>query len=190
MALTPSKMIDLGTDAPEFNMIDTDGNTVSLGDFSDSKALVVAFICNHCPYVKHIRMGLVKLAEDYMDKGVSFVAINSNDPDYDSDDSYEMMKEEVQSVGYQFPYLLDETQEVAKAYKATCTPDFFVYDSDRKLVYRGQMDNSRPGNMVPVTGKDLRDALEALLSDKEVNSEQKPSTGCNIKWKPGNQPDY
>jgi peroxiredoxin len=190
MSLTPSTMLPLGTKAPDFALKDTEGNQVSLSDFSDKKALVVMFICNHCPYVKHVRRGIVELADDYMDRDVGFVAINSNDAEMYPDDDYESMKKEVAEVNYQFPYLHDETQKVAHAYKAACTPDFFVFDGNMELIYRGQFDNSRPSNNIPVTGKSIRGTLDAVLSGEPVSENQKPSVGCNIKWKRGNEPDY
>ena len=190
MALTPSTMLPLGTAAPDFKLPDTNGKTVSLADFEDKPALLVLFICNHCPYVKHIRAGLAQLARDYLPRGVAIVGINSNDVANYPDDSPARMKAEVKSAGYLFPYLYDETQAVAKAYRAACTPDIYLFDKDRKLVYRGQMDDSRPGNGIPVTGKDLRAALDATLAGKPVSPHQKASMGCNIKWKAGNEPDY
>ncbi|MCX8091336.1 MAG: thioredoxin family protein [Verrucomicrobiae bacterium] len=190
MALTPSTMLPLGTPAPDFRLPDTNGRIVSLSDFKDRPALLVMFICNHCPYVQHIRAGLAQLAREYAPRGVGIVGINSNDVARYPDDSPAKMAEEVKKAGYTFPYLFDETQEVAKAYRAACTPDFFLFDRDRRLVYRGQFDDSRPGNGIPVTGKDLRAALDALLAGKPVPANQKPSMGCNIKWKPGNEPDY
>lgn len=177
-------MVHLDTPAPDFSLNKALGGIVSLGDFNDKKVLVVMFICNHCPYVKHIKQGLIDIYLDYKDKGVGFVAINSNDPDYDSTDSPDYMKLE----NYPFPYAFDESQQTAKDFGAVCTPDIFVYNSKRKLAYRGQFDNSRPGNNYPVTGESLRSAIDALLEDKPVTLEQKPSTGCNIKWKPGNEP--
>ena len=183
-------MLPLGTAAPDFRLPDTNGKTVSLADFKDKPALLVLFICNHCPYVKHIRAGLAQLARDYLPKGAGIVAINSNDVANYPDDSPARMKEEVKSAGYLFPYLYDETQAVAKAYRAACTPDIYLFDKARKLAYRGQMDDSRPGNGVPVTGKDLRAALDAVLGGKPVSPTQKASMGCNIKWKAGNEPDY
>jgi len=188
MVLTPSTMIPLGTTAPDFRLPDTGGNTVSLSDYDGSKALLVMFICNHCPYVKHVADGLAKLGADYRKKEVGIVAISSNDVTTHPDDSPRKMAEEVRKRGYPFPYLYDETQEVAKAYSAACTPDFFVFDADKKLVYRGQLDDSRPGNDIPVTGKDLRAALDQTLEGKPVPGEQRPSVGCNIKWKRGNAP--
>ncbi len=190
MAATNSTMLELGTEAPAFRLPSATGGTVSLEDYPDASAFVVMFICNHCPFVKHVRDGLVKLADDYQAKGVAVVAINSNDWSAYPDDSPEMMEKEAREFGYPFAYLYDETQEVAKAYRAACTPDFYVFDARRKLVYRGQLDASRPGNDVPVSGKDLRAALDALLSGESGVSEQRPSLGCNIKWRPGNEPDY
>ncbi len=190
MALTPSTMLPLGTPASDFCLPDTEGRLVSLRDFRDAPALLVMFICNHCPYVKHLRSGLAQLARDYRPRGVAIVGINSNDVASYPEDSPDRMREEIRAAGYTFPYLIDETQAVAKAYRAACTPDFFLFDAARKLVYRGQFDDSRPGNGVPVTGRDLRAALEAVLSGQPVSPEQKPSLGCNIKWKPGNEPEY
>ena len=190
MALTPSTMVPLGTAAPEFSLPDPSGTIVSLNDFQGSKAYLIAFICNHCPYVKHVRKELAAIGRDYQTKGVTVIAINSNDVANYPDDSPAKMKEEVQIAGYTFPYLYDETQDVAKAFKAACTPDFYVYDGDKKLVYRGQMDDSRPGSNAPVTAEDLRAALDAVLSGTDASIEQKPSVGCNIKWKPGAEPAY
>lgn len=190
MALTPSTMLPLGTDAPDFRLPDTNGKTVSLADFKNAPALLVLFICNHCPYVKNLRQGLAQLGRDYQSKGVGIVAINSNDVATYPADSPAKMKEEVQSAGYTFPYLFDDTQAVAKAYRAACTPDIYLFDGRHKLVYRGQFDDSRPGNGRPVTGKDLRAALDAVLAGRPVPQEQVPSMGCNIKWKSGNAPDY
>ena len=190
MALTPSTMLLLGTTAPDFKLSDTGGNTVSLADFKDKTALLVIFMCNHCPYVIHIRAGLAQLARDYMPKGVAIAGINSNDVANYPADSPAKMRDEVKSAGYLFPYLYDETQAVAKAYRAACTPDIFLFDRGRRLVYRGQFDASRPGNGIPVTGKDLRAALDAVLAGKPTSEFQVPSMGCNIKWKAGNQPDY
>ncbi len=188
MALTPSSMLPLGTPAPEFSLPATDGKTVSLRDFGDAKALIVVFMCNHCPYVKHIRGQLAQLGRDVADMGVAMVGINANDPVAYPDDNLEAMKREVAAHGYTFPYVLDESQAVAKAYRAACTPDFYLFDGDQKLVYRGQLDPSRPGNGVPVDGRDLRAALQATLTGEPVNQDQQPSLGCNIKWKPGNAP--
>ncbi|MGE4198404.1 MAG: thioredoxin family protein, partial [Phycisphaerales bacterium] len=166
------------------------GKNVSLGDFVRSRALVVMFICNHCPFVKHIRDQLVAVSRDYGSRGVAFVAINSNDTEKYPDDSPDKMREEAALAGYTFPYLFDETQSVAKAYRAACTPDFYLFDSQRRLIYRGQLDDSRPKNGLPVTGKDLRAAIDALLAGSAPPAQQLPSIGCNIKWKPGNEPDY
>ena len=183
-------MLEPGTKAPDFRLPDTSGMTYSLDDFSSARALVVAFICNHCPYVKHIRKGLADFARDYSDSDVAMVAISSNDVEKYPDDSPEMMAKEKEDAGYLFPYLYDETQEVAKAYRAACTPDLYVFDEDRRLVYRGQFDGSRPGNDVPVTGKDLRTAVDSVLMGQPVPEKQIASIGCNIKWKEGNEPDY
>lgn len=183
-------MLALGTAAPDFLLPDTNGKLVSLADLKDAPALLVIFMCNHCPYVKHIRHELADLAGEYQKQRVAVVGINSNDAVNHPEDSPARMAAEVQEIGYTFPYLFDAAQAVARAYRAACTPDIFVFDKDRKLVYRGQFDDSRPGNGIPVTGKDLRDALDAVLAGKQVPSNQKPSIGCNIKWKPGNEPDY
>lgn len=184
MARTPSNMLPLGTKAPNFTLPDTiSGKTVSLDDLKSDKATVIMFICNHCPFVKHVDEAIVSLAKDYQAKGVSVIAISSNDVENYPQDSPELMKEEAEKVGYTFPYLYDETQEVAKAYDAACTPDFYVFDKDLKCAYRGQLDDSRPGNDKPVTGKDLRAALDEILEGKEVSAPQIPSLGCNIKWK-------
>jgi peroxiredoxin len=190
MALTPSTMLALGTAAPDFKLPDTNGKIVSLADFNSAPALVVLFICNHCPYVKHIRAGLAQMARDYQARGAAVVAISSNDVENYPADSPEKMKEEAKSAGYIFPYLYDETQAVAKAYQAACTPDIFLFDKNRKLAYRGQFDDSRPGNGRPVTGKDLRAALDAVLAGRPAPEPQIPSVGCNIKWKSGNSPNY
>lgn len=190
MVRTPSTMLPLGTEAPDFSLPNIDGNKVSLADFSDAPALVVAFICNHCPFVKHMAEPLVAFGNEYTDKGVAVVAISSNDVDNYPDDSPEKMKQEAAARGYRFPYLYDETQEVAKQYAAACTPDFYVFDKDRRLAYRGQFDSSRPDSGIPVTGEDLSAAVDAVLAGGEPSAEQRPSIGCNIKWKPGNAPDY
>ena len=190
MAQTPSTMLALGTKAPAFSLPDTDSKLVSLDDFKSFPALLVMFICNHCPFVKHIRAELAKIGAEYQRRGVAIVAIMPNDVANYPDDSPVKMREEVKTAGYTFPYLLDETQDVAKAYRAACTPDFYVFDKNRSLVYRGQLDDSRPKNDVPVTGKELRAALDAVISDNAPASKQMPSIGCNIKWKPGNEPDY
>ena len=190
MSLTASTMLPLGTQAPDFSLPDTEGRQVSLDDFSENRVLLVMFICNHCPYVKHVRDELARLGRDYASRDVGIVAISANDAANYPDDSPEKMKEEKKAAGYSFPYLYDETQEVAKAYSAACTPDFFVFDSERKLVYRGQLDDARPGNGEPVDGRDLRAALDAALEGEPAPEVQKPSMGCNIKWKAGNAPDY
>lgn len=190
MVAVNSTMLPLGTRAPEFRLPDTGGKQVSLSDFKAAPALVVMFICNHCPYVKHIRAGLAQLARDYLPRGVAVVGISANDVANYPDDSPANMAREARSAGYLFPYLYDETQGVAKAYRAACTPDFYVFDKDQRLVYRGQFDDSRPGNNVPVTGTDLRAAVDAVLGGKPVSPTQKASMGCNIKWKPGNEPEY
>jgi thiol-disulfide isomerase/thioredoxin len=184
-------MPELGTPTPEFSLPDAvTGKTVSLSDFADRKALLVMFICNHCPYVRHIRPGLASLARDYAKQDIAIVAICSNDVTTHPDDSPDKMAAEARAHGYAFPYLYDESQETAKAYAAACTPDFFLFGPDRGLVYRGQLDGARPGNGVPVTGKDLRAAIDAVLGDRPAPKDQKPSLGCNIKWKPGNEPSY
>jgi peroxiredoxin len=190
MVAVNSTMLPLGTKAPDFRLADTSGKTVSLADFKNAPALVVVFMCNHCPYVKHIRNGLAQLARDYAPKGVAVVGISSNDVDNYPADSPAKMAEEAKAAGYIFPYLYDATQEVAKAYRAACTPDFYLFDQDQRLAYRGQLDDSRPGSNVPVSGKDLRAAIDAVLAGKPASATQKPSIGCNIKWKPGNEPDY
>lgn len=184
MAETPSTMIPLGTKAPDFSLPDTiSGSERSLDELKSNKGTVIMFICNHCPFVKHVQYELVRLANEYIPKGISFIAISSNDVEKYPDDSPDRMKEEAQRLGYPFPYLFDETQEVARAYDAACTPDFYIFDGDMKLVYRGQLDDSRPGNGIPVTGKDVRNALDHLLAGSPISEDQKPSIGCNIKWK-------
>lgn len=184
MALTPSNMTPLGSEAPDFYLPDTiSGNNLKLNDIKSDIATVVMFICNHCPYVKHVQKGIVELADDYTAKGIAFVAINSNDVDNYPDDSPERMKQVAEHLGYKFPYLFDESQEVAKSYNAACTPDFFIYDKELKLVYRGQMDDSRPGNGKPVTGNDIREVLDDMIIGNPVTDKQIPSIGCNIKWK-------
>jgi len=190
MVAVNSTMLPLGTKAPHFRLPDTMGKQVSLTEFKNVPALGVVFMCNHCPYVKHIRDGLAQVARDYLPRGVRMVGINSNDVEHYPADSPARMAEEAKAAGYLFPYLFDQTQEVAKAYHAACTPDIFLFDREQRLVYRGQLDDSRPGNNIPVTGGDLRAAIEAVLAGKPVPPEQKPSIGCNIKWKPGNAPDY
>jgi len=191
MPETPSTMAPLGSQAPPFRLLDVvSGRSVSLDDFQSAPALLVMFICNHCPYVRHVREHLAQLVREYQSRGLAAVAISSNDVAQFPDDGPEGMKEEARTVGYTFPYLFDETQAVAKEYRAACTPDFFVFDKDRRLVYRGQMDDSRPNSGRPVTGKDLRAALEAVLAGRPVSADQRPSMGCNIKWKEKNAPEY
>jgi len=190
MAVTASKMLPLGTSAPDFDLPDTQGNMVSSGDFTGVPALLIIFMCNHCPFVKHILGAMVELVREYQAKGAAVVGINSNDAINFTEDRPEMMAKAAKESDFTFPYLYDETQEVAKAYRAACTPDFFLFDSERTLVYRGQMDDSRPGTGIPVTGADLTAAIDAVLEGRPVSEEQKPSMGCNIKWKQGNEPDY
>ena len=189
MVETLSTMLELGTLAPHFELPDYDGKIHSLDDYQD-KPMLAVFVCHHCPFVIHVRETLVELLKSYQEKGVSVAAISSNDIEKYPADSPNGMKEDAERHGYTFPYLLDESQDVAKAYRAACTPDFFLFDADHLLVYRGQMDGSRPGNNVPVTGEDLTNAVDALLAGQDVSMEQRPSMGCNIKWKPGNEPDY
>ncbi len=190
MALTPSTMLELGTEAPDFSLPSTvDGKTISRQDFSN-RPLLVMFICNHCPFVKHLNKHLAQTCQEYQAKGVGIVGISSNDVSTHPDDSPEKMAEEAKTLGYTFPYLFDESQEVAKAYRAACTPDFFLFDQNHKLVYRGQYDESRPENGIPVTGKDLKAAMDAVLNHQPIPSDQKPSIGCNIKWISGSEPDY
>jgi peroxiredoxin len=185
-----STMLPLGTIAPDFALTDVaSGRTVTLQDFEDQKALLVMFICRHCPYVAHVRPAIATLAREHVGPGLGIVAISANDPAAHPEDAPEGLAAEVVEAGYTFPYLFDETQEVAKAYTAACTPDFFLFDGDRRLAYRGQFDASRPGNGVPVTGEDLRAAIDAVLQDRPVSEEQRPSVGCSIKWRPGNAPD-
>jgi peroxiredoxin len=176
--------------APDFTLPDHKGREWSLADFHGSPALLVAFICKHCPFVVHIRQEFGAFARDYQEKGVAVVAVASNDTDQYPEDGPDGMGEEVREGGYTFPYLFDETQEVAKAYQAACTPDFFLFDKEMRLVYRGQFDDSRPGNDVPVSGKDLREAVDAVLAGVPIPAQQRSSIGCNIKWKPGNEPEY
>lgn len=181
-------MLPLGTAAPAFSLPGTDGTTYTLHSFATGKLLLVTFICNHCPFVKHIRAELARLGRDCQQQGVAVVAISSNDIEAYPADGMDKMREEAAAAGYVFPYLLDESQQVAKAYDAACTPDFFLFDGARKLIYRGQFDASRPGSSIPVSGKDLHAAIDAALKNGNVSAEQKPSMGCNIKWKPGNAP--
>jgi peroxiredoxin len=191
MALTPSTMLPLGTKAPAFTLTDTvSGKPYSLDSFAGQKALLVMFICRHCPYVQHVGKELARLSQDYAGKDVGLVAISANDADNYPEDAPEKLKRQAQDAGFLFPYLYDRDQSAAKAYTAACTPDFFLFDSDRCLVYRGQLDDSRPSNGKPITGADLRAALDNTLADKPTSPHQKPSIGCNIKWKSGNEPSY
>jgi len=184
MARTPSVMLPLGTIAPDFNLPDTvSGKIISLKDFQGCKGLLVMFICQHCPFVKHVEQELAKIGHDYGSQNLGIVAISSNDAQNYPDDSPANLKQMAEKLNFNFPFCYDETQEVAKAYQAACTPDFYLFDSDFRLVYRGQLDDSRPSLDIPVTGKDLRDAIASLLAGKPINPEQKPSLGCNIKWK-------
>jgi peroxiredoxin len=190
MAETASTMLALGTKAPGFRLPNVDGRMVSLEDFAGSRALLVVFLCNHCPYVKHVLPRFVELARDLQSRGAAVVGISANDARAYPADAPGPMAEVARSAGFSFPYLYDESQDAAKAYRAACTPDFFLFDSGRRLVYRGQMDDSRPGNGKPVTGKDLLEAVSATLAGERVSAAQRPSLGCNIKWKPGHEPDY
>jgi len=190
MVRTPSTMLPLGTVAPDFSLPNVDGSMVDYAAAAGSQGTVVMFICNHCPFVKHVADQLAALGREYMPQGVGFVAISSNDVSSHPADSPEQMVAEADERGYPFPYLYDETQEVAKAYHAACTPDFYLFDADRRLVYRGQLDASRPGGDLPVTGSDLREAIAALRAGQPPLPQQTPSLGCNIKWKPGNEPEY
>lgn len=192
MVAVPSTMLELGTKAPEFRLKDTvTGNLVSLADFPQAKAYWIMFICNHCPFVVHLRHKLAEVAKEYQDKGVCIIAISSNDVRYYPEDGPQHMRQEAKRIGYVFPYLYDESQDVAKAYRASCTPDFYVFDKEQRLVYRGQFDDSRPGNGKPITGEDFTKVLDALLAENAVPAEgQKPSIGCNIKWIKGQEPDY
>ncbi|MCZ6737261.1 MAG: thioredoxin family protein [Actinobacteria bacterium] len=188
---TTSTMLALGTEAPDFSLPDTvSGDVVSLADYSDKKGLLVMFICNHCPYVKHVRQELARLGNDYSDSGLGIVAISSNDIDAYPADSPEAMKTEAETFGYSFPYLYDETQVVAAAYTAMCTPDFFLFDAENRLAYRGRLDESRPDSGIPVTGKELRAAVDAVLAGDSPSDQQLPSMGCSIKWKSGSTPAY
>lgn len=184
MALTPSNMMALGTTAPDFQLPDTvSGRVLSLDDLKSDKATVIMFICNHCPYVKFVNEGIVSLANDYQSKGVAFIAISSNDVENYPEDAPDKMTITANQLGYSFPYLYDESQDVARSYDAACTPDFYVFDGDLKCVYRGQMDGARPSNGQPVTGSDIRKALDSVLAGMAVEGDQRPSIGCNIKWK-------
>ena len=190
MVKTASTMLPLGTQAPDFSLVNVDGRTVSSKDFQDASAMLVIFMCNHCPFVIHVAEELANLANEYQQKGVAVVGISSNDVENFPQDSPEQMVHEADQRGYTFPYLYDEDQQVARAYRAACTPDFFVFDADQQLVYRGQMDDSRPDSGIPVTGGDLRNALDAVLAQGPVPQDQKPSIGCNIKWKEDAAPEY
>lgn len=190
MAATLSTMLEIGTKAPDFDLPDLEGNLISLQDLKPEKGILVMFICNHCPYVKLLNEALVKFANDYSEQGIKCVAISSNDVENYPQDSPELMKELSEKYQFPFPYLYDESQEVAKAYKAACTPDFFLFDDELKLFYRGQFDDSRPGNNKPVTGRDMRNAADKLIEGEATIESQIPSMGCNIKWKQGNEPEY
>jgi len=191
MARTPSQMIDLGTEAPNFSLPDAvSGRNVGLDDFPDAKGFMIAFICNHCPFVQLIRHEFARYGREYTGRGIAVIAINSNDIQAHPEDGPDAMQNDARRFGYAFPYCLDEDQSVAKAYQAACTPDLYLFDADRKLVYRGQFDGARPGSDMPVTGADLRAATEALLAGSPVPEDQKASLGCNIKCKPGNEPAY
>ena len=190
MVRTPSTMLPLGTQAPDFELPNVDARMVGLAEAAGPRGTVVMFICNHCPFVKHVADQLAMLARDYASHGIGFVAISSNDVAAHPADSPEQMVRESEERGYLFPYLYDETQEVAKDYHAACTPDFYLFDAQRKLSYRGQLDSSRPGNAIPVTGSDLRGAIDALISGRPAVADQTPSIGCNIKWKAGQEPPY
>ena len=190
MVKTASTMTSLGSSAPDFSLLNVDGRMIGLHDFDNQSSLLVIFMCNHCPFVKHVAEELTRLARDYMPRGVAVVGINSNDTATHPGDSPEQMVHEAEARGYPFPYLFDETQEVAQAYRAACTPDFFLYDQARELIYRGKLDASRPGNGVPNDGRDLRSALDALLIGKPLPEKQIPSIGCNIKWRAGGEPAY
>ena len=190
MVLTPSTMLPLGTEVPAFQLPSLDGTVVSPEQFNEAPALLVAFICRHCPYVRHVREGFAQFTREYQPRGLAVVAIMSNDTGAFPEDGPDGMREEARDGGYTFPYLYDESQEIAKAFRAACTPDLFLFSGDRRLVYRGQFDDSRPRNTVPVTGSDLRAAVDAVLAGAPVPEPQKSSIGCNIKWKRGNEPDY
>ena len=192
MARTESTMLPLITAAPDFALPDTEGNIVKLEDFAGARALVIIFLCNHCPFVQHVQHRIKEIADKYIDEEVAFVAISSNDIEKHPEDSPAKMKEAKAAIGYPFPYLFDETQEIAKAYRAACTPDFYVFDMGQRLIYRGRMDGASPGNDVAITGEELTEAIDATIEARTLPSDesQKPSIGCNIKWKPGNEPDY
>ena len=190
MTATPSTMLALGTALPSFRLPDVDGRIVSPDDACEAPALLVAFICRHCPFVRHIRPEFARFAREYQARGLAVIAINSNDVDEYPEDGPDGMREEARDAGYTFPYLFDDSQEIAKSFRAACTPDLFLFDAARTLVYRGQFDGSRPRNTVPITGFDLRAACDALLDGRPLPAMQTPSVGCNIKWKPGNKPHY
>jgi peroxiredoxin len=191
MVMVESTMLSLGTQAPDFSLPDVvSGDTITLATFADRQGLLVMFICVHCPFVKHVQDELARIGKDYGPKGLGIVAISANSLETHPQDGPEHLKTQAQDLGFNFPYCFDETQDTAKRYTAACTPDFFVFDQDQKLAYRGQLDDSRPSNGVPVTGKDLRAALDAVLAATPPDAEQKPSVGCNIKWTPGNEPAY
>lgn len=191
MVKTPSTMLELGTQAPSFSLPDVvSGEMISLQDFASKKALLVMFLCRHCPYVKHVEQEIGRIGRDYAEEDLGIVAICANDIEAYPQDAPESLKEMAEELGFSFPYLYDEGQQVAKAYRAACTPDFYVFDGGRKLAYRGQLDESRPGNGIPVTGEDLRTALDDVLADRPVSFDHRPSVGCNIKWKRGNEPEY
>lgn len=191
MALTPSTMLALGAKIPDFELLDVvSGRVFSSDDLSPNKLTLVMFICNHCPFVIHLHEGISRFADDYGDKALHIIAVSSNDVEHYPQDDPEAMKDLAQNLGWTFPYLYDESQQVAKAFKAACTPDFYLFDQQRKLAYRGQFDGSRPGNNVSVSGADLRTAVDSLLKGEPAQENQLPSLGCNIKWKPGNEPDY
>ena len=190
MVLTPSTMLALGTRAPDFTLPDAYGNPVALSEFAGAPATVVVFLCNHCPYVKHLKSALAEFAHEYQTREVAVIGINPNDAAAHPEDSPEAMARDITEYGYAFPYLVDATQEVAKAYRAACTPDFFVFDAGLRLAYRGQFDDSRPENDTAATGRDLRAAVDTVIAGQRPTGEQRPSIGCNIKWKPGNEPDY
>ena len=190
MGAVPSTMLDLGTALPPFRLRDLDGKAVTSNDFANAKGVLVAFICPHCPFVRHIRTAFAQVVRSAQERGLSVIAVNSNDVTAFPDDSPDGMREEVREAGYTFPYLFDESQDVAKAFRAACTPDFFLFDSRHRLVYRGQFDDSRPQSEVPVTGRDLQSAIDAVLDGKPMPAMQRPSLGCNIKWANGNEPDY
>jgi peroxiredoxin len=191
MVATPSTMLALGTPAPDFKLPDVvSGKTISLRTFAGKKGLLVMFLSRHCPYVQHVKDELARIGKEYGGRGIGIVAVSANDVSNYPDDAPERLKEMAEESGFTFPFCYDESQETARAFSAACTPDFSLFDNKRKLVYRGELDDSRPGNNIPVTGRDLRAALEAVLAGKPAPEEQKPSLGCNIKWKPGNEPHY